>query len=134
MDERKPNLIAGYQNSIELSTQIELYRVIIYIHCILESKNSKKFPSDTQRLVLAYYCALGVSKSVDDFILKSRVVSNRQILANIKTKLTINGLLVKHRKGLKVCDVLDFKISDNLTSFIICKIKAKELITIEEDV
>lgn len=133
MDGEK-QLITGYQNYIELSSQIELYRIIIHVHCILESRNSDKLPSSTEQLVLAYYCAFGVTKDTDRFVLENRVVSNHQILSNVKTKLTKKELLVKYKRGLKVCKALDFKISDNATSFVICKIKAKSLITLEEHV
>lgn len=116
--------IKGYQNSLEVLNQIEVYRHIICIHLI--TNNIKA--SISEETVLAYYCAFGCSPKTDAFILANKVISSKSILNNIKSKLKSDELLYKDKKSLKVCNSLDFDIVNN-TSFVILKLKG--LTTVE---
>lgn len=125
--------ITGYKTEVEVNNQIEVYRMIIKLHSVLIGHNNKKIPSITQEKILAYYCAFGINKQTEEYLIQNKIVSNMQILRNAKSQLHKKGLIRKVKRQMRVVDVLDFSLNKN-TSFVIAKVVAKENINLESDV
>ena len=125
------NKIQGYESKLLLPNQLALFKKIILIHLILSDIKL----SISAINVLTYYCTFGFSSETENFILKEEIVSNMQILYNIKNELKKAKLIEADKRNLKVCKELNFKIKD-LMSYMILKFKAQEEVIIknEEDV
>lgn len=119
------NKIKGYESRLVLSNQVELFKKIIITHLMLE--NIKLGVSAIN--ILSYYCSFGITKDCENFILDNKIVSSKQILANLKTFLHRKKLIYKHKYGFAVCEDLNFEVNKGV-SFMIIKLKAEEIINL----
>ena len=127
--------IQGYESKLLLPNQLALFKKIILIHLILSDIKL----SISAINVLTYYCVFGFNSETENFILQEEIVSNIQILYNLKNELKKAGLIKSEKRDLRVCKELNFRIKD-LMSYMIIKFKAQEEVVInfkdksEEDV
>ena len=75
--------IVGDKKTVVCKNDYEIWILIIRLYGLLNNIQV----SISEEKILAYFCLWGITKKTEDKILKDYVVSNRQILSNLKTSL-----------------------------------------------